>query len=464
MPSLQRYTVKGRDYFRIVESKRINGKPTPQPIMYIGSRERLIELLLSKQQQASPAPSNRSDQYAHLSDPVESNESHTATISECLTVGNIFRTIPYDIVDQALRSTDRSKRRLGSFPDHFVIYYVVLMCLFMNLAYAHAMQKLRDALEAMSNGLYNLEKVSDEAIAQARNRVTHRPLEVLFNLVCRPIAGTGTPGAFFKNLLLVVIDGAVFDVEDTVANEIGFGRPKNQAGDGAYPQVRCVALIEQASRAVIDLLFGPITTTSEQSLGQQLLARIKPGMLCLADRLYPTYENCKTVIDAKAYFLWRIKKDVRLEPIEFLLDKSYIARLYAYSESRHRIKEKFIEVRVIEYELKGSSEKYRLITNILDHSQAPAEQLAKLYPYRWTEETFYEEIKTTLRKPRIVLRSKSPALVIQELYGLFLAHFSIRVFMLDAANKAGIPPDVLSFSHSKFVVTDHLQQIGDFSP
>lgn len=464
MASLQKYTVRGRDYYRIVESRRINGKPTPQPVMYIGSRERLIELLLNKQQQASTAPTNRSGQSTHLDSRGENTESRTvSSIAECMTVGNIFRTIPYDVVDQALRSSDRSKRRLGSFPDHFVVYFVVLMCLFMNLAYTHAMQKLRDTLEAMSNGLFNLEKVSDEAIVQARKRITYRPLEVLFSLVCRPIAGRDTPGAYFQNLLLVVIDGAVFDVEDTVANEIGFGRPKNHSGDGAYPQVRCVALIEQASRAVIDLLFGPITTTSEQSLGQQLLARIKPEMLCLADRLYPTYENCTSVIAAQSHFLWRIKKDVKLEPIEFLPDKSYLARLYA-QKSRHRIKDKFIVVRVIEYEPNDSSETYRLITSIVDYKQAAAEQLGRLYPKRWAEETFYGEIKTTLRKPRIVLRSKSPELVMQELYGLFLAHFSIRVFMLDAANKAGIPPDVLSFSHAKFAVTDHLQKIGDFSP
>lgn len=47
MASLQKYTVKGIPYYRIVESRRINGKPTPVPIMYIGSPEELVRRLLA---------------------------------------------------------------------------------------------------------------------------------------------------------------------------------------------------------------------------------------------------------------------------------------------------------------------------------------------------------------------------------------------------------------------------------
>lgn len=47
MASLQKYSVNGRPYYRIVESKRINGKPTPVPIMHIGPPEELVRRLLS---------------------------------------------------------------------------------------------------------------------------------------------------------------------------------------------------------------------------------------------------------------------------------------------------------------------------------------------------------------------------------------------------------------------------------
>jgi hypothetical protein len=387
-----------------------------------------------------------------------------AGIGDCLTVSQLFKAIPYEVVDKALLNTDRSNRRMGSFPDHFVIYFVVLMALFMDHSYEHTMMKLRKALIWLSDHCAELTEVSGEAIVQARQRVTFRPLMALFELIARPLATITTPGAFFYGLRLVAIDGIIFDTEDTPANVVGFGRPKNQKGDGAYPQVRCVAIIEQATRAVIDLAFGSITGTSEHALARQLLARLKSGMLCLADRLYPGFELCQIVMKTGAHFVWRVKSDIKLEPFQLLDDKSYLAKLYAHTKSRRRIKDQFLVVRVVEYTLKGNSEKYRLITSIIDPKQAPARELAKLYPKRWTQETFNAEIKKTLRRPRILLRSKKPEQVIQELYGLFIGHFVVRSFMFEAASVANIPPDVLSFTHSVFVLKSNLSEIGSFSP
>lgn len=50
MASLQKYSVRGLTYYRIVESKRINGKPTPVPILHIGSREELVRRLLAPEE------------------------------------------------------------------------------------------------------------------------------------------------------------------------------------------------------------------------------------------------------------------------------------------------------------------------------------------------------------------------------------------------------------------------------
>src|SRR6202035_1659086 len=47
---------------------------------------------------------------------------------------------------------------------------------------------------------------------------------------------------------------------------------------------------------------------------------------------------------------------------------------------------------------------YRLITTILDPTQAPAKELAALYHERWEIETALDELKTHLRGAKIVLR------------------------------------------------------------
>ena len=125
-------------------------------------------------------------------------------------------------------------------------------------------------------------------------------------------------------------------------------------------------------------------------------------------------------------------------------------------------------MRVIEYELKGVKNAepiYRLITTILDHEQAPAQELAALYHERWEIETALDELKTHLRGgAHIVLRSKTPDLVRQECYGLLLAHYAIRGLMHEAALSVEVDPDKLSFLHAVRVVRRKLPQLAAFPP
>lgn len=129
-------------------------------------------------------------------------------------------------------------------------------------------------------------------------------------------------------------------------------------------------------------------------------------------------------------------------------------------------------MRVIEYTLKGISlpqdsddeTTYRLITTILDPKVAPAVELAALYPERWEIESAFDELKTHLRGRQMLLRSKTPALIRQEFYGLMMAHFAIRGLMHEAALKAEIDPDRLSFIHAVRVVRRTMPHFAALSP
>jgi hypothetical protein len=68
-----------------------------------------------------------------------------------------------------------------------------------------------------------------------------------------------------------------------------------------------------------------------------------------------------------------------------------------------------------------------------------------LYHERWEEELAIDEVKTHERE-RPVLRSETPAGVIQEIEGLLLAHYTIRVLMCEAASRNGLPPRRISFT------------------
>jgi hypothetical protein len=189
-------------------------------------------------------------------------------------------------------------------------------------------------------------------------------------------------------------------------------------------------------------------------------------MLLLADRLFYGYDLWSEALKTGAALLWRVQDRVRLPCETPLADGSYLSRVYA-SEMDRKAQRNPIVVRVIEYTLTGPAQpkdSYRLITNILDPLKAPAEELAALYPERWEIESSFDELKTHLRGNRVVLRSKQPTLVRQELYGLLMAHFAIRGLMHEAALKDDRDPDRLSFVHTVRVVRRKLPICGAIPP
>src|SRR6266487_1805925 len=102
---------------------------------------------------------------------------------------------------------------------------------------------------------------------------------------------------------------------------------------------------------------------------------------------------------------------------------------------------------------------YRLITTLLNPLTAPALTLVELYHERWEIELVIDEIKTHERAQRKVLRSKTPQGVRQELLGIFLAHYRVRVLMAQAAQQGKLDPDRLRFTEGLF----HLSEMIDLA-
>jgi hypothetical protein len=146
-----------------------------------------------------------------------------------------------------------------------------------------------------------------------------------------------------------------------------------------------------------------------------------------------------------------VKSDVGLAREQTLSDGSYLTNIYALKN--RKAKREGTQVRVIEYRLQDPAlaeedQRYRLITTLLDHDAAPANELAALYPQRWELESALDELKTHQRGPRVVLRSKTPDGVYQEAYGHLATHYAIRQVMHDAALQADLVPHRLSFIRS----------------
>jgi hypothetical protein len=290
----------------------------------------------------------------------------------------------------------------------------------------------------------------------------------LYQECVKPIATEKTKGAWYKGWLVVSLDGSTLDVADTPENDGEFGRNEGDRGPSAFPKIRLVTLIESGTRVLFGAAmgaYGGVNATSEMDLAWRVIGNLKMGMLCLADRYYLGFEFWEAARATGADLLWRVKSRHILEPQRQLPDGSYLSKLYPSPYDR-KIDRNGLWVRVIEYKFKWqrNTEVYRLITTILDHEEAAAEELAALYHERWEVETSLGEVKTHMRGASVVLRSKTPELVRQEFYGFLLAYFAVRGVLHEAALEADEDPDRLSFTHAIKVIRRKIPAFGIFPP
>ena len=386
-------------------------------------------------------------------------------ITDFISLGVMSARIPMDTVHRILRETGRASQRQRNLPAHVMVYYVIALALYMQVSYGEVLRCLLEGLEWLGLEVRRIRTTGRSAISQARARLGVEPLRKLYDEVVVPIATGQTKGAWYRSWRLVSIDGTTLDTADTELNEEAFGRPGASRGRSGFPQMRVVSLVENGTHVLFGAHEGSYRT-GESTLAREVLAHLTSAMLCIADRGFFGYGLWKHACATGADLLWRVKKNLRLPCIERLPDGSYLSKVYASAQDRRHDRQGIV-VRVIEYSLEGAARAeplYRLITTIVDSTQAPAEELAALYQERWEIETAFGEFKTHLRGRRIVLRSKTPELVRQEFYGLLLAHFAIRGLMHEAALKAGIDPDTVSFVHAVRVVRRKLPAYVSFPP
>jgi hypothetical protein len=379
-----------------------------------------------------------------------------------MSLPDLLKFVPMEKVQDALCATNKNDKRERDLPNRQTVFYTIAMALFGSSSYQEVLRTLRDGLGA-NNDLPSSGKIAAKsAISNARQRVGSEPLVELFKAVVKPIAiRHSTKGAFAFGRRLIAVDGILFDVHDTRENAKEFPRQSTGSGPCAYPQVRCVALVECGTHVLFDYELTQGELKSEKALATKLLSRLEPGQLLLADRLYSDYKRWKIASDTGADLLWRVKSDIRLDRGETFEDGSYMSELFG-GEREDGV---CCLVRVIEFTVKhkGSREKYRLITT-LKPSEASAKQLAGLYRERWEWEAFGREFKSEFYQVRGVLRSKLPDLVRQEIVASFLAYYAIRCFMHEAALSIDEDMDRLSFKHSLSVVRRRISQARAFSP
>jgi hypothetical protein len=385
-------------------------------------------------------------------------------VSDHISLGVIAKAFPLGEVREVLAETGRASERERDLPAHVMVYYAIALALY---AGSGTREVLRCLLEGL-RWLWGAEAVrvaGKSGISQARTRLGEAPLHRLYERVVRPVATPATKGAWYRAWRLVSLDGSCLDVADTAENGAAFGRPGASRGESAFPQLRFVALVENGTHVLFGARLGSFAE-GETTLAHGALPALGPGMLCLADRQFFGHALWREAVATGADLVWRVKRNVRLPRETRLADGSFLTTVYpSEKDRRHRTND--VRVRVVEYRLEGIADAeplYRLVTTVLDPAAAPAAELAALYHERWEIEGALDELKTRLRGAQVVLRSKTPELVRQEVWGLLLAHFAIRGLMHEAALRAGEDPDRLSFLHAVRVVRRKLPLFAALPP
>jgi hypothetical protein len=382
-------------------------------------------------------------------------------LTDLITLGALVKTIPLEAVRRSLKDTERQSHRERDLPAHLMMYYTIALTLFRSEETREVLRLLLEGGRTML-GWEQYRPATRPAISRARQRLGVAPVQHLFEHVVRPLATEETQGAWYRQWRTVALDGTTLEVADTDENDREFGRPYAQRGLSATPRLRIAGLVETGTHVFFAAEIGAYTI-SEKALAAKAIEHLKPGMLCLADRLFFGYTLWRKALSTGAALVWRIQEKVRLEELERMPDGSFLSRLYESWDGKRHSGEP-IPVRVIDYEVDGHADHFRLVTSILDPVQAPAEELARLYQERWEFETVLDEFKTHFRGARSVLRSQRPELVRQEVYGLLLAHFALRSVMHEAALRGGRDPDRISFIHTVRVIKRSLPRFAALPP
>jgi hypothetical protein len=362
-------------------------------------------------------------------------------------------------------------QRLRALPARVGVYFVLGLCLFSDRPYRGVLKELASGLGGALHAA-GWQVPASTALTGLRRRLGEGPFELLFWRLCSALSPGAAPWSHLCGLLAVARDGTTVTAPASSGNIAAFGRPGGQKA-GHYPQIRLVTLIACGTRGLLGAAVGPLRGrgAGERALARDLLGCLRGGMLLLADRGFYGFRLWAAAAGTGSDLLWRMKSSMHLPVAEPLPDGSWLTVIRDPAALRRRTARNGhrrrrgsalppdtapvagITVRVIDFRLAVTTagggtrtERYLLITTLLDHRAAPAQALAAGYAWRWAIQTGFREFKTYLRGPGRILRGRTPDLARQELWACLALYQAIRAVMGLAAAGAGLDPDRISFT------------------
>ncbi len=340
--------------------------------------------------------------------------------------------MPFELVDAVPAETGTVQQRLRDLPSRAGVYFLLAMCLFPEVGYRLAWDKLTAGLSGMP-----VVCPSAKALRDLRRRIGSTPVRALFEVLAGLLARPTTPGVRFGSYRTVSFDGcSSLRVPDSGRNRAWLGRTSHHG----YPTLELMTLVETGTRAVVGAVFGP-TAEGETSYAGRLLHLLRPDMLVLWDKGFDSNAFLAQVTNTGAQVLGRLRSNRRTPVLTLLADGSYLSVIGT-------VKVRIIDVQIAVACADGTSftGSYRLVTTLTDARCYPATALVGLYHQRWEHESGYYALRHTIMNGRN-LRSGDLAGIEQEMWSLLTLYQALRTVMVDAAESLpGTDPDRCSFS------------------
>jgi Insertion element 4 transposase N-terminal/Transposase DDE domain len=421
-----------------------------------------------------------------------------------VSIGVLVDAVPRDAVDEAVAVCGvRERRSDGKLPAHVITYLTLGLCLFPDDDYEEVAAKVTGSLDRFGcwDAAWTVPTAS--AITQARKRLGREVFPELFERTCGPVAGDASPsagllalgtarGAFLRGWRLLAIDGFELDLPDTPANAAEFGYAGSGENRSAFPKARVVALAECGTHAFLAAEVDAYSV-GEKTLAQRLYPRLRADELLTADRGFYSWTAWDTAAATGAALLWRAPTQLALPIVRVLEDGTYLTvvmdaairgtrrdRIVAAARAGHDLADHPDVIgthglpaarlaRVIEYDVpdragNDTGELIVLLTTITDPGAARADELAAAYHQRWEEETGNDQLKTHLRGPGKVLRSRLPDLVYQEIWAYLIVHHAISALIAKASAAADLDPDRVSFAKALRLIRRTATGTADIPP
>jgi hypothetical protein len=265
-------------------------------------------------------------------------------------------------------------------------------------------------------------EMAESTLSERRQALPFEVFKQLLRRMLRPITTAGRQG-FFHQWRLLGLDGVSFNLPNTA--QVNRRCPKGTKGRNAFAQLRCAALVELVLHNPLAARVG-LEGESEWKLALGLLEELPAGCLLLADRLY----GCGAFVVAawkwlqarNGQILVRVGRRLKVRrKIQRYPDGSWLVEVAALDPANHHRLAQTIELREIYATVRRNGHRgvgIRLWTS-LSSTQAPAQELVRLYMSRWEQELYFRELKWHLGINDL-LRSQTPETAAQEVAAMIV--------------------------------------------